>query len=518
VAHGKRCRFRVIATPYAWALGLMTSLTSLPSLAENWVIIPRLELRESYTSNANLAQEGQQESSFITTVTPGIGINGNGARVKLNGNAALQGQIYKGERRDNELFAQADLIGSVEAIERFFFIEAAVNVNQRYISPFGPQPVGTLGATDNRYTSATYRMSPYLRGTTRSGVNYSLRSDQVWTQLVDTPDTPGLSDSAYFHQWLGRIDGPIGARFDWAADANALYSKFPDQRVQSNELLRGTLGLRLDPQFRVFGTGGYEWNNYLLTPTGNTIYGGGAEWRPSERSDVRGQWEHRFFGSSYLATINHRNPFTAFNVTASRNSSTYPQQLLSLPAGGNVAALIDAAFTTRIPDPTQRAAAVQAFLNQTGLPAVLQSPLNFYTQQVTLVEQQSATATLLGVRNALALTVFKNKSTVLPGDQAVQALSVLGVFENNRQRGVSLSYSHRLSGLTSANAIVSRFETTALEPASGKSTGDFFQLSSITRLGPKTDGMVGANYTIFDSNISTDYDAFTAYVAVSHRF
>jgi uncharacterized protein (PEP-CTERM system associated) len=248
------------------------------------------------------------------------------------------------------------------------------------------------------------------------------------------------------------------------------------------------------------------------------VYGAGAEWRPSDRTTVAGDWQNRFFGSSYLALLTHRNPFTAFNINASRNITTQPQQLLALPAGGDVAALVDAAFTTRIPDPVQRAEAVQAFLGQTGLPSVLQSPLNFYTQQVILYDQQSATFTLLGVRNSLAFTVFNRKSEVISGGSGVPLPAPFGTLNNNTQRGVSLVFSHRLTPLTNLSATATRYDTTATAPFTSKSTTDNFRVAVGTRLSPKTDGFTGVTYTMFDSNLSNDYNALTAYVGLNHRF
>ena len=132
--------------------------------------------------------------------------------------------------------------------------------------------------------------------------------------------------------------------------------------------MRGYLNWRPDPQLLLYGIGGYEWNSYYLTQSSNVVYGAGGEWRPTERTVVRGNWQERFFGSEYLAAVTHRNPYTAFDVNASRNITTFPQQLFAAPTGGDVAALVNAAFSTRIPDPVQRAEAVRTSSSRTGSP------------------------------------------------------------------------------------------------------------------------------------------------------
>jgi len=511
----------VIAANSAVALGYASGLVSTPAAAENWLVTPSVSVRETYTTNANFAPSGQEQSSFVTSATAGVRVNGTGARAQLNGFAAVQGLVYLGEyssnTRGNNIFVRANLLGSVEAVEKFFFVEGAVNVSQQYFSPFGPQPADNIGVTDNRYTTAGFRLSPYIRGVFAGGATYLVRYDTIWSNLGYTNlNAPGAK-SSFTQRWTGRIDSPIRT-FGWSLDASATSTKFTDQQALTSEIVRGYLNYRPDPQVLLYGIGGYEWNNYYLTESSDVVYGVGGEWRPSERTNVRGSWQERFFGAEYLAAATHRNPFSAFNVNASRNISTYPQQLFAAPAGGDVAALVDAAFTTRILDPVQRAEAVQGFLATSGLPATLQSPLNYYVQQVYLYEQQSGTFTLLGARNATAFTLYNRKQEVISGGTGAALPAPFGAVRNNTQRGAALSFTHRLTPVTQMTATASRFQTIATSPFTGRSTTNSFLLSATRRLSAQTDGITGVTYTDFDSNIANDYNVFTVFVGLGHRF
>ena len=447
-------------------------------------------------------------------------MSGNGRRVQLNGNVGVQGNYYAGEYNTNSssqnIFVQANLLGNVEAIEKFFYVEGAINVSQQYLSPFAPTPASNIGVTNNRYTSAGFRVSPYIRGVFPGGTTYLLRSDSIWSNLGHVQNVPGAT-SSFAQRWTGRLDSPIRT-WGWSLDGSATSTSFTDQQAVTNQIVRGYLNYRPDPQVLVYGIGGYEWNDYYLTESSNPVYGVGGEWRPTERTEVKGNWQHRFFGSEYLAAWTHRNPYTAFNINASQNISTYPQQIFAAPAGGDVAALVNAAFTTRIPDPVQRAQAVQQFLATSGLPATLQAPLNYYVQQVFLYEQQSATFTLLGVRNSTAFTLYNRKQEVISGGTGVALPAPFGALNNNTQRGGSIAYSHQLTSLTSLNASVSRYQTIATAPFTGKSVTNYFVVSAGTRLGPKTDGFTGLTYTDFNSDVSNDYTAYTVYVGLNHRF
>jgi uncharacterized protein (PEP-CTERM system associated) len=509
---------RAITAEFAVTLGCASLLVALPAEAQNWRVTPAIDARETFTTNANLAPSDQAKSSFVTVLTPSVTVIGRGPRVELSGTAAVQALVYTGDAADNVIYPQLNLLGRVEAVERFFFVEAAAYVTQTYLSPFGPQPAGNIGETSNRYTAAGFRISPYIQGVLPGGISYLLRNDNIWSNLGNTPNSATGLVGAYVNSWVGRIDSPIRT-FGWSADLYTTYTKFTDESALTTKVARAYLHYQPDPQLRLSAIGGYEENDYFVTQSSNVIYGAGAEWRPTERTIARGRWEERFFGSSYLAAINHRNPSWAFDINASRDITTYPQQLLAAPAGGNIAALVDAAFVTRIPDPVQRAVAVQDFLRQNGLPATLQRPLNFYTQQVILYNQQSATATWLGVRNTLAFTVYNRKSEVISGGTGVVLPPPFGAVNNNTQTGGAVTFSHRLTSLTSLNASATYFQTVALSPFTAKSETTYFLAAAVARIGPQTDGYTGLTYSIFNSNVgASDYNVFTAFVGLNHRF
>ncbi|CAN0499093.1 unnamed protein product, partial [Phaeothamnion confervicola] len=50
------------------------------ALAGDWKFAPRFQIEETYTDNVNLT-ENDRSGDFITSVTPGFSLRGNGARV-----------------------------------------------------------------------------------------------------------------------------------------------------------------------------------------------------------------------------------------------------------------------------------------------------------------------------------------------------------------------------------------------------------------------------------------------------
>jgi hypothetical protein len=165
--------------------------------AESWRFTPSAGITETVTDNVNYAPRDGAKNDFVTSVTAALGINGEGKRVKLNGSIAATAELYARESQNNAITPNVSLTGNVEAIERFFFVDAAANVSTQFLSPYGPQPGSTANATANRYTSQTYSVSPYIKGEFgASGITYELRDQNTWTiggtygdSSVKPPDT-----------------------------------------------------------------------------------------------------------------------------------------------------------------------------------------------------------------------------------------------------------------------------------------------------------------------------------------
>ena len=68
-------------------LALVIVLSS-PAIAGEWQIKPRIEVREGFTDNVLLTNRNRK-TDFFTTVSPGLGVTGQGARIKFDLDLAL---------------------------------------------------------------------------------------------------------------------------------------------------------------------------------------------------------------------------------------------------------------------------------------------------------------------------------------------------------------------------------------------------------------------------------------------
>jgi uncharacterized protein (PEP-CTERM system associated) len=303
----------------------------------------------------------------------------------------------------------------------------------------------------------------------------------------------------------------------WAIDFDRTDVEFTNQNPQISELVRGRILYQFDPQLQVSASTGYEDNQYPFSDYRDFIYGVQANWRPTERTNAVAGWEHRFFGASYLFTLDHRMPLSVINVNVFRNITTYTQQLASLPAGGNVPSLLNDILTTRIPDPTQRQTAVNQLIAERGLPQTLGGAVNLYTQQILLQESATATIGLLGANNSVFVTAYYLKSQPISGSGNVLP-PLLSFGNNSTQHGVVLSWAHPLTPSTTFGLQAGANKTTANAGPPASTEGYYVRGGVNWQMSPYTSFQFGARYQAQNSTFQNDYNEFAVFAGLQYQF
>ncbi len=477
-------------------------------------LVPTISLEETLTDNVNLKPAATRRGDLVTQIIPGLQITENGARTKLNGTITVPILLYaRTGSENNRAVPQINLLGKVEAIDRLLFVDGAVYVTQEYFTPFGSRSASLVNNPDNAYIAQNYRVSPYLKGVTPGGLSYELRDNNIWSNLSSTPISVNNSYTNEIVANLTRQPLPLG----WALDYNRSDVKFKGQEPQITELGRSRVLYRADPAIELSASLGYEHNRYPFAEYNDFIYGAGARWRPTERTNVDATWEHRFFGSSYRLVFDHRTPLSIWTIDASRNVTSYPQVLAQIPAGGIVPLLLDFLFTSRIPDPVQRQQFVLAFMQDRGLPLVLTSPFNLYTQQIYLEERASATAGLIGVRNTLFVTGYRAR--VQPIIASGSSLPpIIELLNNNTQVGAGLVWTYNLTAVSTLAASVDYVHTTANPPLSGKTDQGSLRIVVTTPMSANTSVYAGARFQSLHSDFSDSSRELAGYAGITHTF
>ena len=465
-----------------------------------WTISPRIGLSLTATDHADVGYS-RGESDLITEISPGIRIEARTARLRGYLDYALNGQFYSsnnGSRHQNAL----NTFATLEAVDDWFFVDVSSNISQQSISAFGPQSPSDTSINNNRTETATYRISPYIRGTIGGLADYSLRYNASATRT----DNASVSDLD-LSQWVGQIRG--GTPFHnlrWTLDANRQTADYNNGRRTHADLSRLLLTYLITPQFSISASAGWERNDYAtLDPESRTTHGYGFDWNPTPRTQISGFRERRFFGNGHRLSISHRFPMSSIRFTDTRDITVLPNQFATAGMGSLYDLYYDY-FESLIPDPAARSGFVNALLASSGLDPNRQVVSGFLSTQASKQRQQQLAFMLFGARNSLTLQLNRSENTAV----AAALTSGFDDFSNAstiRQTGASLTLSHRLSPLTSLNATASRQKSTGRYIGTGignqDSTYTLYQLSLATRLGAKTNGSLSVRRAKYDDDINS---------------
>jgi uncharacterized protein (PEP-CTERM system associated) len=499
------------------ALALLAAAASPVAFAQRSVVDTAVDSRLTWTSNSLLGT-GASQSDTVLEVRPSVAIRSDGARLKVAGTAALRGVAYLDGTRPSRALPEGDLNARLEAIERWFFLEAEVRAAQTGADPFGLR--AEAGTTSNTLTSTQLRLSPTIESAISPQTRYRVRSDNTWTHesVADsTASTSGTGGAGYFGRhaaWIESDPRPLG----WRLEGQRRETRYRDGVTTPliSESARLIVNLALTTDLSAGLRGGYRRDSYVKNAGDYKIYGAQARWQPSVRTLLSVDGEKQSFGSTWRLGFDHRTTRLAFNLVLSRAVQTVPESLYELEATGNVAALLDAILTRTYPDPAERARAVQKLIVEQGLPSATLGPTSITSQRLSLVTTRVGSIGLVGLRNTLVLSGFDNRSVDLAGASVFAAGSFIN---NNRQYGGGLALRHRLSALTGLGVSLdwSRIQGVGtVVPAETSQRG--IRVQCDVQASVKTNVVVGGGYRNLTSSVVAPGHETSLFAGLAHRF
>jgi len=412
---------------------------------------------------------------------------------------------------NNNLYPQVNLLATTDLYERIFTLETSVNVSQQYLSPLGARPDSLATTTNNQYTSQAYRFTPILKGETLNGIRYDVRDDNIFTR----GNVTGVND-AYANDLQGHLERPP-APFGWGADYERTQTRFQTDESNVSQLVRGRLLYQPDPQYRVWASIGYELNDFQLTDYNDGIYGLGFSWRPTERTSLDAEWEHRFFGPSYNVNFNHRMALSYWSAYASRGTTSYPQEIASLTTGTDVNATLNALFASRIPDPVARQNAINQYIRDRGLPQFLDGPVNLYTQSITLEERLGASVAITGARNSVFVNAYRLRSEAIAGS-GEPVPEVVPTFTDTTQYGANLVWSYSLTPSVALTFTVDAARTINNGDVGGTTRQGSVRALVSTQVTPLTSVYGSIRYQALRSDVVNNYNEAALIFGMIHTF
>jgi uncharacterized protein (PEP-CTERM system associated) len=476
---------------------------------------PRLGVSQSWTDNLRLSDEAK-DAALITTVSPGISIVRNSGALRGSLDYSLNGITYLktsyGSQIQNSLTANAQ----AELIPRALFIDAQANIGQQNASAFGLQAAPTLGSqgavsaldNPNRRETGTLNVSPLLRGQLGGLASFDLRGNLAITEVRGSAvgDSRGSGGSL-------RLAQPNPGALGWYLLVNT--QQVRPKSAPSNRTSSATAGLnyRPNPDWFFSFNAGKERNDYLSRNGGEQEgFTGGvtAEWTPTPRTRVNGNWQRHVYGNGHGLSFEHRMRNSVWRFSDSRNVT-----LGNTGALGGVRTLYDLFFlmyASQEPDPIKRDVLVRAVLLSQGLSPDAPAAVGFLSTGPSQLRNQMLSFALQGVRSSVTATAARSVTTRLGSNLNQGDLANNSLVE---QRSYSLSGSYQLTPVSGLSLTASRQET------SGDASNQRTQLTSLianwnSRLGSRLSVQLCARHSRFEG--ATPYSENAAYANLTQQF
>jgi len=495
------------------AIGLALGAHHPVAHGESVRVTPTVSSQLTWTNNVSLESSEARDSALIFEFVPGVEVDWRSARSELRGTVRAPVVVQTGgEGQGTKVFPQVALVGHIEPIENFFRIEGAASVTQRYFSPFGARSPSLTNDTDNRYDSQSYRLTPIIEGEVGSLIRYQLRDDNIWTIVGNTPTDAANSYTNRFVGSVDRVATPLGWRLEYFRDQ----VDFRREASELNQVARAYATWRPDPQLELGLIGGYEQLQLQFDDQSSAVYGALLRWRPTSRTSLDANWQHRVGGPNYQVTFANRTPLSVWSVEFSRSISNFPIELIELSAGTTVPALLDQLFLSRIPDSTERQLAVARFMQEQGLGTVLAEPFTLFGNQFRIVERARANFGVLGVRNNIFFNVYRVKTS--PITRTAEAPIDLPATEGTTQYGAGATWTTRLTSVSNFQLAADLVRAESDDILGRRTDQGFIRANFTTRLSPQTSAFAGLRLQKLRSDVRPDASEAAIFVGVNHSF
>jgi uncharacterized protein (PEP-CTERM system associated) len=462
----------------------------------SFLVTPRVTATELYSSNRNLTA-GSASDGWVSNVAPGVHVESSGARLKGYLDYQLNTYYYLGDSDVRDAQHQLGSFFTLEALEKWLFLDANAAIFQRQRSLFDPVSVSSTGTgTANQGEARFLQLSPYIKGRAFSTADYMLRYSLSESQA----DLPSVANTRV-DQVLGALSnqattGAIG----WFADVNA--TRVDNDLIGQREDVRGRVGLVLpiSSQLHVTASGGRERTNYASDDYATTSTPGvGLRWVPTTRTELVGLREKRFFGHGYSWQLSHRTRLVAFRYSDVKDVSALP----TIPGGvfsGSLYQLMSDLAAATEPDRVTRAAAVRSRMDQIGPGGSLAESGGATTSRLFIDRTRQATMAIIGVRNIVTFIARRRDQVAL----SVVAPTVLDDFSLApaiRERSGTASWVYRLTPISSLTVSTSRLRRDDYGVADLKVDQATGSAAFSYRLTPKATTSVAAYRSRTDSSL-----------------
>ena len=490
-----------------------TDTSTAQAQSPTFRITPSIELNERFTDNAALVSAGTAESDWVTDASAGVRVDYRAARATGLLDFRVNRLIHASFSRLNSTQHRLNSNATLEALEKWLFIDARASIAQQNRSAFGVADIAELTSERaNRIETTTYQFAPYVRGAIANIATYQIRAAASESRTGES----AFPDSRTY-ELTGFAKNPASSdRLGWNVDGSSLSLDNQAIGKRSNSRVRATLTLEVDAQFLVSAGSERESTNLdgAQKRTRNN-FGFGFEWSPSQRTQLTALTQKRFFGNDHLVSISHRTPLSAWSFLSAKEIVVSGNELsASTPASVN--SLLSNLLASTFADPIGRTDATQRQIDQTGIPPSSGIQDGLFGLRPILSRRQEASVVLRGSRNTFTLAIGQREQRLIEANGSV--IGNIALTEEFRQTRYNATWAYRLSRESTLRLVLSQFRTEGLD-AENRSTRQKFQgLFFVTQLGPRATTSLGIQRVLFDSTVTTGYRENVFLSSLSIRF
>ena len=334
-----------------------TTFASVELYADPWKFEPSIEVSTIFSDNIERTNNG--DSDTVLELAPGIKINRDSRRLKMNLDYRLQNLTYSDDSDRDQTNHRLSANLNAEALTDTFFIDVSTSVSQQLADrKSSGDNISGAGLDD----VSSYSISPYWQERLGNFAEWELRYtyDMVSSdQSNNDSDGKGVSFSL--------VNGPATGRLSWNVDYEQQKTDYDDGDSSDTETASARINYRFlrtlsgvisgtyedfefigdrgnsDPDDSYVGAG-LTWvpspdfsatvlyNDRLDPDPGEDgeFVSADLYWSPTARTDVNLSYGNSFFGDTYNGALTHRTRWTRWNLSYDEGTSDFRSTILEV--------------------------------------------------------------------------------------------------------------------------------------------------------------------------------------------
>ncbi len=298
------------------------------SVVAEWTIIPSVSFQQLYTDNIDLSENNEQDE-WVSEIRPSLTIRGKTPRLQTNLDYRLRQLFFMNNTDRSGTSHQLQSNARLEAIKRYFFIQAGIARRQQTISVDENFTDDNLVLGNNSSDVTTFQIEPQWFYNFASVANLSLSYN--YNQV----DSSRTKDNSTGKNWQFQLmAGPKFRRFPWRLNyshntINTIIEDAPGKRTF--ESIVGEVQYVLSRKYSLVASYGQETNRFessFRNLDGN-VWNAGMIWTPNPRLSLDARYGERFGEANYFLNFNYRRRQSVWKASYQQITTSSRQQILN---------------------------------------------------------------------------------------------------------------------------------------------------------------------------------------------